>query len=36
MKGVGDSLNKTLLSFCNRSLLIYLENEESPAEIVEL
>jgi hypothetical protein len=35
-KGVGDSLNKTLLSFTNRWLLQYLSIEESPASLVQL
>jgi hypothetical protein len=36
IKGVGDSLNKTLLGFINRTLVEYLQSEESPKEIVKL
>jgi hypothetical protein len=30
MKGVGDSLNKTLLNFISRTLISHLQSEESP------
>jgi hypothetical protein len=36
MKGLGDSLNKTLLNFVNRTLTDCLQNEENPQEIVRL
>lgn len=36
MKGLGDSLNKTLLNFTNRTLLECFHNEENPQEIVRL
>lgn len=36
IKGVGDSLNKTLLNFMNSTLTQYLQNEENPQQIVRL
>lgn len=35
-KGVGDSLNKTLLALINRTLINYAESEENPENIVKL
>jgi hypothetical protein len=35
-KGVGDSLNKTLLGLISRTLITYAEGEENPESIVKL
>ena len=36
IKGIGNTLNKTLLSFMSRTLINSLESEENPDKIVEL
>jgi hypothetical protein len=36
IKGIGSTLNKTLLNFMGRTLMTYLESEEHPGKVVEL